>query len=93
VSVDYTGVKLLLEAGAQPNVSGNPYGERWESGHILATFNQLHGASPLYICKHLAWLFKATDDCDELRDEGERKRIEDILRSYGAVESSNCTHV
>jgi hypothetical protein len=80
---DYEGTKALLEAGANPNYSGDPNGVAWEEGMILAEFNRLHKTRPLLICQT-----QPSDDGYALR--GDEKavyhRIRLLLLSYGADE-------
>ncbi|KAK3370926.1 hypothetical protein B0T24DRAFT_627387 [Lasiosphaeria ovina] len=78
---DLEGVRLLLEAGANPNHTGDQMGEVWREGTVLALFNDILDRSPLNIVQTMGCLF-----------EGDRlfKRREDVpkivalLREYGA---------
>jgi hypothetical protein len=78
---DYGGTKVLLEAGANPNHSGDPNGVAWEEGMILAEFNGLHNTRPLLICQNQS-------DNRGFRDHEVRDRIRLLLLSHGADELS-----
>jgi hypothetical protein len=81
VSWDFEGVSTLLNAGADPNDTGNSDGIVWEMGTLLSRFNHLHNASPLYICRNFECILKGL-----LKDEREKnlKKIEATLLQYGA---------
>ena len=81
ISWDLHAVNVLLEAGADPNSTGDDDGIVWEGNTIMSQLNHLHGARPLAICRGF--------DC--IHDPGlekERKKdvskIEDMLLQYQA---------
>jgi hypothetical protein len=77
VSWDFEGVSTLLNAGADPNDTGNSDGIVWEMGTLMSRFNHLHNASPLYICRNF--------ECTRKRAiEKDLKKIEATLLQYGA---------
>ena len=78
---DFEGVSTLLEAGADPNDTGDRDGIVWEKGTLMSRFNHLNNASPLHICRKSGGLFEGG-----LRASREKKRrkIEAILLQYGA---------
>jgi hypothetical protein len=79
VSWDFEGVSTLLNAGADPNDTGNSDGIVWEKDTLLSRFNHLHNASPLYICRNF--------ECKSTRKgkrEKDLKNIEATLLQYGA---------
>jgi len=78
-SSDFEGVKMLLEAGADPNGTGDSGGIEWKEGSLLARFNHLGGVNPLRICRE----FEITYDGYEDR-EGVATRIKEIILQYGA---------
>lgn len=53
VTIDYKGCRMLLEAGADANSTGNSFGAKWEGDTYLARFNALHGRSPLRILEDI----------------------------------------
>jgi hypothetical protein len=76
------GVRLLLEAGANPNDTGDKQGAKWEEGSLLGIFNNLHGSSPLVICREFECTCK-----DWAKDKQElRWKIDALLCEYGAKE-------
>ncbi len=48
---DLKGIALLLESGANPNMTGEYDGIRWGEEEILGIFDQLHGCTPLYVLR------------------------------------------
>jgi hypothetical protein len=59
---DLPGVKTLLEAGADPNNTGNEQGIKWHAQRsILGSYCHLHGLAPLYILRHLKPFSKLTN--------------------------------
>jgi hypothetical protein len=83
VSWDYAAVKILLEAGAEPNATGYSRGIIWPENHILARFNDLHGKSPLYIFRYIGCIFEKDIQIEKGLQE---EKIQDILLRYGAEE-------
>jgi len=79
VSWDFEGVSTLLNAGADPNDTGNSDGIVWEKDTLLSRFNHLHNASPLYICRNFEC--KSTHKRER---EKNLKMIEATLLQYGA---------
>lgn len=75
------GVRALLEAGADPNCSGDREGEVWEEDTILAGFNKLMGRSPLNILETMDCVF---DGVRRRHREGEKPMIRELLHQYGA---------
>ena len=76
-------VKLLLEAGADANATGNVNGIEWKEGTYGRRLYCLHGSSPLYICRK----FENHENIGFQRRGFERTSdIEIILRQYGARE-------
>jgi len=76
------GVRLLLEAGANPNDTGDKQGAKWEEGSLLGIFNNLHGSSPLVICREFECTCK-----DWAKDKQQlRWKIDALLCEYGAKE-------
>jgi hypothetical protein len=61
-SRDLAGVRTLLEAGADPNNTGNEQGIKWHAEKsILRPYCYLHGLAPLYILRHLKPSSKLTN--------------------------------
>jgi hypothetical protein len=53
-SRDLAGVRMLLEAGADSNNTGDEQGIKWHAEtSILGPYCRLHGLAPLYILRHL----------------------------------------
>lgn len=76
------GVRLLLEAGANPNDTGDKQGVKWEEKSLPGIFNNLHGSSPLVICREFECTCKDwANDKQELRS-----KIDTLLCEYGAKE-------
>jgi hypothetical protein len=48
---NYYSVKILLEAGADPNNSGDPHGVAWDESSILYPYSKLHGVAPIDILR------------------------------------------
>ncbi|OBT87645.1 hypothetical protein VE02_02686 [Pseudogymnoascus sp. 03VT05] len=82
---DYEGCRMLLEAGADSNDTGNNFGAKWEDDSYLARFNALHGRSPLNILQ-VPWVISHEDDrYEDMSDFGKLSgRIKALLLSYGA---------
>lgn len=55
---DYDGIKTLLEAGADPNNTGDANGVQWSATSIFGRFNFLHKLSPLHVCRNLESIYK-----------------------------------
>ena len=71
---DYEGVEMLLKAGALPNETGSADGVIWPEDSVSHSLNQLHGLSPLLICRTFV----------ENREHNVRKEIEALLLYHGA---------
>jgi hypothetical protein len=75
------GVRLLLEAGANANHTGDQKGEMWREGTVLALFNGIQDRSPLNIVQTMGCLFLG----DRLNEREEAvPKIVALLRKYGA---------
>lgn len=88
---DVEGVRALLAAGAEPNASGDRNGIPFKTKSFLERFNDLHGWSPLFICRN-------REPPDELgfsireRDEIRNSiipQIDALLLEHNARESSS----
>ncbi|KAH8686369.1 hypothetical protein BGZ61DRAFT_454381 [Ilyonectria robusta] len=77
---DLEGVKVLLEAGADPNNTGDRSGIVWEDGTIPALFNGYQDRSPLNIVQTVVG---EDDDRVEQQREEKRSKIIAVLRQYG----------
>ena len=78
---DYDGVEMLLEAGAMPNDTGSADGFIWPEDSVMHDLNQLHGTSPLRICRDVA----NTSRSYWIEPEANvRKKIEPLLLYHGA---------
>jgi ankyrin repeat protein len=62
---DLKAVRLLLEAGADPNNTGDQMAEVWREGNVLAVFNDILDRSPLDIIQTMGCIFRATDSMKE----------------------------
>ena len=78
-SEDPNGVRMLLEAGADPSETGNANGLNWEKGTLMHQFSCLHNASPLHVCRNPPSFLN-------LRNADVSQRIERMLLLYGAKE-------
>jgi len=78
---DLEGVRILLEAGANANHTGDQEGEVWKEGTILALFNGIQDRSPLNIVQTMGCLFLG--DLPDQRKEAVPKIVA-LLRKYGA---------
>lgn len=77
---DLEGLKVLLEAGADPNNIGDRSGIVWEDHTIPALFNGYQDRSPLNIVQTMGCFFTV----DDLEQRGEiRPKIAAVLRQYG----------
>lgn len=74
-----SGVRTLLMAGADPNEAGSTAESPWEEHSVMAEYNQLFGASPLYICRTFERLGSA-----ERGRWDDPKHIEATLVEHGA---------
>lgn len=82
---DYEGVEMLLKAGAMPNDTGSADGVIWHKGSVMHDLNQLHGVSPLRICRDFAIISRPRH-----RKVGANnwKKIEALLLYHGAEDFS-----
>jgi hypothetical protein len=81
---DFEGVKILLEAGADPNGTGDSSGIEWKEGSLLARFNHLGGVNPVRICRG----FDIIHDGEAKKDRKEAStRINQLLLEYEAKEA------
>jgi hypothetical protein len=79
--LDLAGVRVLLEAGAEPNSIGDRNAPQWNEDSLLGRFNDLRGLLPLSICRER----EDVDHCE--RDNVDhREDIEVELLRYGASE-------
>ena len=80
-SSDYEGVEMLLKAGAMPNDTGSADGVIWGEDCVMHDLNDLHGASPLHICRDFEIISRP-----DSREPGanDRKEIEALLLYHGA---------
>jgi hypothetical protein len=76
---DFDGVKVLLEAGADPNGTGDSGGIKWERGTYLSFFNELHNLSPLEVYKNYVTYTSIG------RNQMPGGMIDTILLQYGAT--------
>jgi hypothetical protein len=86
---DLAGVSALLEAGANPNNTGDAQGVYWDpKTSVLGPYTKLSGLAPLYILRHL----KAYPWCEDgmtrreidLMNGETTNAIERLLLNYGA---------
>jgi len=77
-SWDFESVSTLLKAGADPNGTGDSDGIFWDEGTLMSRFNDLHNASPLYICRNFECIFEGRNKEKDLR------KVKAILLQYGA---------
>ena len=80
---DIEGVAELLEAGADANATGDQNGVSFKANSILEWSNELHGLSPLHICRkfvkdieHHKWIYR--------NRESNSPAIEALLLQHGA---------
>ncbi|KAK0706095.1 hypothetical protein B0T26DRAFT_725418 [Lasiosphaeria miniovina] len=78
---DLKGVRLLLEAGANPNHTGDQKGEVWKEGTVLARFNNILDCSPLNIVQTMGCYFVG-DQLDKRKEDV--PKIVALMREYGA---------
>lgn len=85
---DFEGVKLLLEAGADANDTGDEDGIGWGEDTMLGTFHEIRGESPLCIIRNFDYHgFVQEEAILEARKDACAK-IEALLLEYGAHEST-----
>ena len=80
-ALDWRAVKHLLKAGARPNDTGDPDRAAWPCDYLMDIVSNLHGASPLSICRRFRAGFYYEHDCQE-----DRERIEKLLLNCGAYD-------
>lgn len=76
---DTQGVAELLEAGADSNATGTREGITFRANSVLESFHELHGLSPLHICRNEELGAKYRGPYAGLGSE-----IEDLLLQHGA---------
>jgi hypothetical protein len=84
---DFAGVKILLEAGADPNNTGDSDGAEWKEDTPLSRFNHLHGVTPRMICDVYECIYpdSVSDDMQRRKVKhkfGGRERIVALLLQY-----------
>jgi hypothetical protein len=84
---DFAGVKILLEAGADPNNTGDSDGAEWKEDTPLSRFNHLHGVTPRMICDVYECIYpdSVSDDMQRRKVRhkfGGRERIVALLHQY-----------
>jgi hypothetical protein len=77
---DLAGVKVLLEAGADPNGIGDGNGTEWNDHSLLGRFNHLCAVRPLSICRQE----EGGHDWSGTYYYDDREEIEAELLQYGA---------
>ena len=77
---DLDGVRALLEAGANPNCTGDRMGEVWKEGTMLALFNGAKDHSPLNIVETMGCFFQ---DGRFYKSKGAAPKVAALLREYG----------
>jgi hypothetical protein len=76
---DAESVTELLDAGADSNATGDQNGIAFKTNSVLETFNDLHGLSPLHICRvEKVWVGYRN------RIDDDRPVIEALLLQHGA---------
>ncbi|CAO2649625.1 Nn.00g070100.m01.CDS01 [Neocucurbitaria sp. VM-36] len=89
---DIEGVQELLQAGAEANATGDENGVAFKTDSVLEVFNQLHGLSPLHICRKFDGLVRGLayhqDQMSKLR-QSNGPTIEALLLQHGAREFSS----
>jgi hypothetical protein len=83
-SRDFEGAKILLEAGADPNGTGDSGGIEWKEGSLLARFNHLGRVNPLRICREFKIIYNGYGKKER---EKASTNINAILLQYGAKEA------
>lgn len=73
------GVQKLLEAGADPNGTGNKDGITFKENSFVGRFLHLHQVRPLNICRQRFWG----------SSQGLSRNIEDLLLQFGAEADPN----
>jgi hypothetical protein len=86
---DLEYVRILLNAGADPNNAGDPHGSAWNGDSVLSPFNRLHGNAPIELLRALEpqffYLGRMTDEEIEAAEGVITDEIEWALLSYGAT--------
>ena len=82
---DFSGVELLLNAGADPNALGSN-GSKWTSDSLMERFNHLNGSSPLHILNHFGCNYMFHQRANLGIDDTMGERIEARLLEIGAVD-------
>ncbi|KAL1611933.1 hypothetical protein SLS60_000156 [Paraconiothyrium brasiliense] len=91
-SRDIEGVTELLEAGADPNTTGDQNGVSFKTNSIFESFNELHGLSPLHICRTYTPLVMRDDHVSKQIHryrENNAPAIEGLLLQHSAREFSS----
>jgi len=78
---DFRGVKILLEAGADPNGTGDSGAIEWKKGSYFDRFDHLRDVSPLRICREFECIYSGYKSAEE---EKAHAKIDAILLQYGA---------
>lgn len=87
-TLDVEGVIELLEAGADTNTTGDQNGVPFSTNSILEWFNELHGISPLQICRNPTGRIRDYHNEIPLWRAENKSAIEDLLVKHGAKECS-----
>ncbi|KAK4442515.1 hypothetical protein QBC34DRAFT_338573 [Podospora aff. communis PSN243] len=86
-------IRVLLQAGADPNNTGDPEGVSWqEKGTFLYRYRKLHGILPLDVLTHLdynyfgddEWSPRSAIEFDENYGRPVTDEMREVLVSYGA---------
>ena len=78
---DLDGVEKLLKAGALPNETGDVEEMPWEQDSLMCHVNEVHGFSPLTICRNFCH-FLTNYGRDQ--EKHNRIEIEELLLRHGA---------
>jgi hypothetical protein len=76
---DLAVVKMLLEAGADPNGIGDSNGTEWNDNSLLGQFKDLHAASPLRICRFSSYGFV------DMREEIAAELLQYGAKDFGRI--------